>query len=234
MSSLLPLIEEVDNDIFLKELGGDHENVLACDALALSCARYRLVEQEGKTDVYSFIDGRILINDDDIVQAKLIREYYGKKFLWASLKQQELSEFRKRLLEYLHSKTPHIIKNDQIGMIYCMPYFFKEDKILDQLKSQANIEQFPAQTIFKDTNQIKELKPMAITQRRSKNQNQDNFWFLDSDNRLCEVTVPRPNVLEHIWLNLFNTSNSLTIEGFYRERNRADFAHYQILNWNLK
>lgn len=201
------------------------------DALALSCCAWRL-GQANNTE-YGFQSEHVKENllPEDFEHAELVRKYYSKKIVWSQLNGKQVSPFRAELLAYLHN-DPKVISESICGMIYRLPFFYQEDQVIDRLMSQADVS--PLKVDLKFESKTKSLKPMEITKRRSKRDKSNNYWFLDEDRRLCSITVAMPNPLEHLWLDLFDSSAIIKITGRYVEKHREQNSFYQILNWKME
>ena len=70
-------------------------------------------------------------------QAKKIRTYYSNKFMVMSFRNENMTRFRKQLLEYL-TFTDNEYTEDHIGMIASLPRMYAEDSIIEDLKDCFN------------------------------------------------------------------------------------------------
>jgi len=78
---------------------------------------------------YSIEDPRVLenVNDDIRTKSEQIRKYYGRKYFWSNLSNnQQLSGFRSRVC-YLLENRIRTCKDKDAGIYYKLPYFYDED-----------------------------------------------------------------------------------------------------------
>jgi len=103
------------------------------DPIALACASYRLWESTKQ----KFADLRsVTCSDEDRVKAQQIRRYYGDRILMSMLKQDgRTTEFRKKVYGIINNT--YDIKEDDLGILYRLPYFYHEDLAVEAVIEQT-------------------------------------------------------------------------------------------------
>jgi hypothetical protein len=108
------------------------------DPLALSCASYRLYKEEPQRR-FTNID---LVNatTEDRVQAQAIRDYYNQRYTMRVLKGQQLTEYQQKTAQFLSGL--HHLTTEELGLLYKLPYFYEEDRALEQVVAGTNSVEF--------------------------------------------------------------------------------------------
>lgn len=102
------------------------------DPVALACASYRLWQEGGSR--WKDLD-TIKLEQVDYDTADALKKYYAGKMTFDALKGEGLrTPFRKKL--YAIAANCHEYTKEDIGLLYRLPYFYKEDLTLDRLVSE--------------------------------------------------------------------------------------------------
>lgn len=203
------------------------------DPLVLSCARHRC--NLGT----SFETAEGIVTSDDYTKAEEIRKYYSQKLCLASLKEGELSEFRKSLAEYLNQESKTTLLDKQIGIVYRLPEFYDYDTSVESLVSEYGTRRFTDDELQGDYSTIKNINvvPLLKIRRQTRRGNLLHYWAKDGTNMLYRFVVDADNQLLWAWEEIWK-SNSLTINGnLYPNklygRNEESFDYYKVNNWKL-
>jgi hypothetical protein len=185
---------------------------------------------------YSIEDPRVLenVNDDIRTKSEQIRKYYGRKYFWSNLSNnQQLSGFRSRVC-YLLENRIRTCKDKDAGIYYKLPYFYDEDMIYDEFKKQYNTTDVPRIGSIKTANTKHQLTLtyLKTTSCRQQKRNLNRFWFTDNkylynieianDNPLLELF--KQLVVEKITVNLDTCSSVDRIDQMY---------FYKLFNFTL-
>jgi hypothetical protein len=104
------------------------------DPVALAWASYRAYLNSPAVRWADF--DTVVVTAEDRAQAQEIRSYYTGRILMDTMKSnQPMSEFRKKLYGLLIGETG--LKQQHIGLLYRLPYFYVEDTALDQVIAQT-------------------------------------------------------------------------------------------------
>lgn len=130
----MDLVETIeDNFVKLFEEKPKKSANLPEDPIALACASYRLWESTKQ----KFADLRtVTCSDEDRAKAQQVRRYYGDRILMSMLKQDgRTTEFRKKVYGIINNT--YDVKEDDLGILYRLPYFYHEDLKLDSVIEQT-------------------------------------------------------------------------------------------------
>lgn len=148
-------------------------------------------------------------NDLQIQRANQIRKYYRNKLTIQALKSQAMSNFRVDLQELLNM-DPCKLKLKFLPMMIRLPFFYKEDTVIDSLKKTTLS---PAPTRMRYEKEIKTLKYVESIHRKTKNQDMKWYWFVDDRNLLHRLSVDGKNKLSHVLEKFLD--KPVTIEANY-------------------
>jgi hypothetical protein len=108
------------------------------DPLALSCASYRLYKEEPQRR-FTNID-LVKATPEDRVQAQAIRDYYNQRYTMRVLKGRQLTEYQQKTAQFLSGL--HYLTTEELGLLYKLPYFYEEDRALEQVVAQTTSTEF--------------------------------------------------------------------------------------------
>lgn len=205
------------------------------DPLVLSCVRYRISDTKSEDfetfGLYSSMkhDQAKLaekIKDIDLVLADTIRHYYRGKIIFAKLRGDSLSKFRKDLEKFISTDwvPGNTIPESFIGMVTRLPYFYENDIILvtDVFESDRHT----------NTSTVISKEPVKLTYIRSIEEHQKKnpsikYWFKDDSENRFEVSIEKSNSLLPTWEEFLKKS-TVEITGKYVERSYDNLQFYQV------
>lgn len=205
------------------------------DPLVLSCARYRISDPKSddfdmfglyssmKTDQAKLAEK---IKDIDRVLAGIIRQYYRGKIIFAKLRGDTLSKFRKDLEKFISNDwvPGDEIPDSFIGMVTRLPYFYENDIILttDVFESDRHT----------NTRTVVSKEPVKLTYIRSIEEYQKKhptvkYWFKDENENRFEISIEKTNSLLPTWEEFLKKS-TVEINGNYVARSYDTLEFYQV------
>jgi hypothetical protein len=107
------------------------------DPLSLSCASYRLYKEQPQFR-FTNID-LVKATQEDRSQAQAIRDYYTQRYTMQVLKGGRLTEYQQKTAKFLSGL--HHLTTEELGLLYKLPYFYEEDRALEQVVAKTtNVE----------------------------------------------------------------------------------------------
>lgn len=203
------------------------------DVLAMSCCVYRKQKNDGNFQSFHSINPED-ITDEDRRTANDIRKYYGKKYLWSSLNNSSLTEYQKTVFNFLTDDQRDQYLEDREGLIFKLPEFYFNDLVTDEIFKNADVSEIDNIPAFLRQKQTKSLKPVNVIKSRFKRSKENKYWLKDENNRLCLVSISMPNTLEHLWIDIFNNSVTINVNGHYLPRQTSNGDFYKIVDWRLE
>lgn len=207
------------------------------DILELSVAWHRLRSQ--RTDPRPLQFSTLLdkdlydeVSNYDVQLAAKIRDYYSKKLMVATLREQSFSQYRTDLSTFVHSDGK-VFKEEMLPLVYKLPEFYfydiEMDEVLATVDKSIDID-FENQVPKLTTKTLTKLHKSVLNKKTSK---RTEYWLTDSKNHVCRLTVENSNQLKHIWDHLFDTRTDFSIQGSYYVLARDDLHFYNIRNWKF-
>ena len=206
------------------------------DILELSATWHRLrqVSENNKIQFTTLLDKDLYdrVSTYDVQIAAKIRDYYSKKLMVATLREQTFSQYRTDLSTFIHSDGK-LFKEEMLPLVYKLPEFYfydiEMDSVLSTVDKTINVD-FDNQTAKFATKTLKKLHKTVLNKKTSK---RTEYWLTDSNNHVCRLTVDNSNQLKHIWDHLFDTRTEFSIHGSYYVLARDDLHYYNIRNWTF-
>ena len=168
------------------------------DPFALSAASYRYW-REGLGRFRDF--DTLEVTDQDRTEGNAMRLYYRGRLVFGQLKntsRQPVSEFRQKLWA-LCEGTGEITQND-IGLLYRLPYFYAEDQAHDRIFMDLPHYSMVHQTIA-DREETFTLQESVLISRRSREVTQ--YWLRGQNTPVpCMIAVAQDNPLRPLLENL--------------------------------
>lgn len=211
------------------------------DPLVLSCTRYRISNPKSedfdmfglyssmKTDQAKLAEKT---KDIDRELAGIIRQYYRGKLVFAKLRGDTLTKFRKDLEKFIATDwVPYTeIPDSYIGMITRLPYFYEHDIILvaDVFETDHH----------KNKKTVVSKEPVKLTYIRSleehlKKHPTIKYWFKDENENRFLISIEKTNSLIPSWEEFLKKS-VIEINGNYVERSYDSLHFYQVKpNWKI-
>lgn len=170
--------------------------VLPDDPIALGCASYRLAQ--AGLGQYHELHG-LKVEPEDRQQAQNIRNYYRAKITWELLKKTQnqlpVTAFRKKLMGIIEGT--HTITENDLGILYRVPYFYVEDTEQDAIFQglpEYEILQTRAESIEAEFTFHKRVTVM----RRSHESFQ--YWLKAKDSIVpCMTVIEKRNMLRPLF-----------------------------------
>ena len=201
------------------------------DILVVSAVWYRMRKSaENYVPRPSSLTDSILfdrITSEDRELAKEIRDYYSKKLMMFTLREQKLTSFRKDLNAFIHSDGM-VFKEIILPLVYRLPEFYEYDTEFDVMVTELT-KQFiePSDRI---TNQrLTPLKKLIVKHKSGKF---NEYWLKDSQDRMYKLDIPLDNKLAHLWNHFFEQGN-VPIKGYFKYTVRDNVNYFHIKNWEL-
>lgn len=175
------------------------------------------------------------LQDHYISRARDIRRYYRNRLTIQSLKNGEMSKFRKDLFDFLNMPVTSV-RIDYLPMMLRLPDFYLEDVTLDDLaKNYKEPTRSPEYSSTLISNSARTLNFVVKTHRKTKNQTSaKHYWFSDAEGYLHRLAIEDTNKLRHIFERHLDAP--LQIEArfpIYNLKGR-DFSFYSIEgDWKL-
>lgn len=205
------------------------------DPLVLSCARYRISDPKSddfdmfglyssmKTDQAKLAEK---VKDIDRVLADTIRQHFRGKIIFAKLRGDTLSKFRKDLEKFIATDwvPGNEIPDTFIGMVTRLPYFYEHDIIL-----ATDVFESDRHTVTKT---VVSKEPVKLTYIRSIEEHQKKlpkvkYWFKDEKENRFEIAIEQSNSLIPTWEE-FLKKPTIEIIGNYVTRSYDTLEFYQV------
>ena len=105
------------------------------DPVALSCASYEIYLKNPGARWFDI--RRVEATEEDRLKAQEIRRYYRDRIMMQSLTASyPQSEFRQKLYGIVMGERP--VYDDELGILYRLPYFYAEDTAIDRAIEKTN------------------------------------------------------------------------------------------------
>lgn len=203
------------------------------DLLALSCTWYRIRQNKGSS-ISPLITNMLsndlfkLVTQEDRDHASVVRDYYSKKFMVMSLKDERLTAFRQDLKDYLVG-DPKKFTEKTIPMVYRLPEFHAHDIEFDVIKRdfEKDIPEFSKLTRRTSEKNLT-LTPVKSFKKNSKARGKFvEYWLKDTNNRAYRFGLRVDNPLLGLWDNAFNLG-SMRIGVTVQASRRDDLEFFNI------
>lgn len=167
---------------------------------------------------------------EDRERANIIRDYYSKKLMVITLRDQRMSKFRKDLSTYIHGDSK-VVKEELMPIIYRLPEFYEYDISFDEMVRDLNTRfEFPEHThAWSGTKTLKPIKKFIVKLRVNKF---SEYWLKDDDNKLVKIEIPIDNKLNHLWEHFFE-QDSIPLQGFFKHMERDGISYFHLKNWEI-
>ena len=207
------------------------------DVLALSVTWHRLrsllshkINPNGRpTKLTDSVLFKEMIQEDR-EKANVIRDYYSKKLMVITLREQRMSKFRKDLSTFIHGDSK-VVKEELMPIIYRLPEFYEYDIGFDEMVRDLNTRfEFPEHTqAWSGTKTLKPIKKFIVKHRINKF---SEYWLKDDDNKLVKIEVPIENKLNHLWEHFFE-QDSIPLQGYFKHMERDGISYFHLKNWEI-
>ena len=167
---------------------------------------------------------------EDRDKAERIRDYYSKKLMVITLREQRMSKFRKDLSTFIHGDNK-VVKEEMMPLIYRLPEFYEYDIGFDEMFTDLNkqFEHQPKLTIGSDSITLIPLRKFVVKLRTSKF---SEYWLKDSENKAYKIEIPIENKLNHLWEHFFE-QDSIPLTGYLKHMERDGISYFHLKNWEI-
>jgi hypothetical protein len=167
---------------------------------------------------------------EDRDKANVIRDYYSKKLMVITLREQRISKFRKDLSTFIHGDSK-VVREELMPIIYRLPEFYEYDIEFDEMVRELNTRfEFPEHTTaWSGTKTLTPVKKFVVKHKTNKF---SEYWLKDDDNKLCKIEIPIDNKLNHLWEHFFE-QDSVPLEGLYKHMERDGISYFHLKNWEI-
>lgn len=203
------------------------------DLLALSCTWYRIrkndMNQGGVThSISNMLSAELfrLVTTEDRTYANKIRDYYSKKIMFWTLKEQRLTQFRQDLSTYIHGDPTKFVEKT-LPLVYRLPEFYEYDSSFDDIRTMFENTIHDHRRGNSKSSVPTTLTPVARFNRTQRKIHIKEYWLKDSANVAYRFILDPKNPLINLWEKEFSKSElNLTVNLVCDSKD--DFNYYQI------
>jgi hypothetical protein len=201
------------------------------DPLVLSVRLKKLVESSGTWYRLQDPEVKSAVIEEDVSDSEKIKDYYKRKVLLETLKTGNLSSYRKALMSLMENKKEEYTPQ-QIGLFVSLPYFYEEDSLLENMKSNYSLDSIKRVTPNL-AKQIREVNFVTKTKRFINKTRHNRYWFSNDNNELCMIQLPETNnALINFFESYISKNNRLMLDTpavaeFY------PIPHYKLFDFRL-
>ncbi len=204
------------------------------DLLALSCAWYRLRQERKDSGKLPLTISNMLseqlfscVIEQDRMKANEIRDYYSKKLMVLTLKDQRLTPFRQDLNDFLHGDSKKFVEK-YIPMVYRLPEFYLNDLDFDEVKREFE-KQVPRNSDSKSVAKTsRTLTPVLKLTKNSKSHGKVfEYWMKDSGSHAYCFKLRPDNTLLGLWDSSFS-NDQISLSFKYAIARRDDLEYFSI------
>jgi hypothetical protein len=203
------------------------------DLLALSSAWKRMRDNgSAQGRIAKLLDNELFqsLSRQDYEQAEKIRDYYSKKIVMWKLKGDPMSSYRNDLSSFVHSDGTKFPES-MLGLAYYLPAFYEYDIQLDDVRLQVESTGITTKPMISTSRTFTPIKRIV---QKTKRISSVQYWLKDVDsNHAASIHIETKNQLEHLWNHIFNTSDTIAINGNFHHKQRDNFEYLSITNWEL-
>lgn len=203
------------------------------DLLALSCTWYRIRQHKNVgnsifTNISTLLSPDLFrcVTQEDRDYANKIRDYYSKKIMVWTLKEQRLTPYRQDLNAFLHGEATKFIEK-MLPLAYRLPEFYEYDSEFDKIKGEFSSQIGDFRKGISKSNVAVTLTPVTKFNRNVRKVKTKEYWLKDSNNLAYRFNLEPTNPIINLWEREFNRPEiNLTVNVTSDERD--DFRYYQL------
>jgi len=222
------LFEEDDNSGNRRHKPAAPRATFMDDPLALSCASYRIYQNEPARR-FTNIDN-VKATAEDRTHAQAIRDYYNQRYTMKVLKGQILTDYQQKAAQFL-SGLYHLT-TEEVGMLYKLPYFYDEDLALAQVVEHT-ISYDASNVAVEQELTLTPYKKIHVTRKGASDF--VHYYYQDQSQHAVVIVCPLTDRFKPMIAGLFNQA-SIRIKGFVFPTDiGADTKHFvkKLGNWEL-
>lgn len=170
------------------------------DPVALSCAAYRRW-LEVPSDRWASFE-YLTVTDDDRRKALELRSYYNGRYTMQALTGQ-LTEYQTKCAQFLAGT--HHLREDELGLLYRLPYFYAEDLAIDQVVELTIDEpnrKYVHSQLVEAPNGV-QVTPLLKVLKSRKSGDWNQYWFRTEHGHAVVQEVRANDVLTKLVDSLF-------------------------------
>jgi hypothetical protein len=182
----------------------------AQDPLALSWASYDIWQRKPG---HRWVDLKDLeAHEHDIIIANQTRQYYRNKLTIATLKGSPMTPVQTVMYSIV---TNEPIMDDQLGVLYRLPYFYVED-VMHEHVIQNTVSFKPKTPLEKTYIERKgTITPIYEVLVSRKGKDLQEYWFKDEDGHAVCWSMQYTNPLKHTIQKLWEAKQPVNINAFW-------------------
>jgi hypothetical protein len=166
-------------------------------------------------------------------RAAMIRRYYRNRLTLQSFKEQGMSQFRKDLYDFL-TMPEHQLRLSYLPMMLRLPAFYLEDVTVDDLVNKYKMPNRSKQLQYAGNPEVRTLRFVDRTYRKTKNQNVRYYWFADETDMLHRLAIEETNKLRHVFERFLHSPVSIEAKYPVSVIKGRDVSYYSIEgDWRL-
>lgn len=206
------------------------------DVLALSVTWHRLrpLVNQGLTAIKpTRLTDEILFNEmtqEDRDRANDIRDYYSKKLMMLTLKEQPFTNYRKDLSTFIHGNSK-LVKEEMMPLIYRLPEFYDYDIETDVMFRDLNTRFEGAQIAYQRTVELTPIKKFTINHKHGKRTAE--YWLKDERSIPYKIDIDGKNELLHLWDTYFE-KESVKLHGAIKYTERDGIGFNKLIKWTIE
>ncbi len=211
-------------DQLLKPASASEPLSFADDPIAMAVSAYRCRAGQVMMDIQA-----ATVTDEDRVRAQEIRNHYHRRFTFQLLTNSGrlLSEFQRKLMGIVAGT--HAITQDDMGILYRIPFFYEEDLAVDQVIESSPKHPFDSQPFIGRTDRFELVSTISVER---KFRSGTHFWLRASSTAtLCKIAVTKDNPLRELLgsvLSLPDLELTANWHPKFVASNHQQFNHYQL------
>jgi hypothetical protein len=201
------------------------------DPIALSIQSY-LIWKSNPNRRWVPVDEVGRVTPEARAMAQELRTYFIHRNTMKVLQSQQPTEFQYKMNGLLHDIRP--LQQDELGMLYRLPYFWQEDLALDQVfegATNVDIKSAGPNMIWHTVTTHARLTPIREVLKSRKSGDFVQFWFANSDGERCMYAVRADNGLISVFRSLFK-KESMQVKATAM-LHRLPGSHIRTSYWKL-
>lgn len=202
------------------------------DPVALSIQSY-LIWKSNSNRKWVPVDEVGRVTPEARTMAQELRTYFLHRNTMKILQGQQPTEFQNKMMGLLSDTRP--LQQDELGLLYRLPYFWQEDLALDQVFEGATAieatQAGPDLPVIRHMTIHARLVPVREVLRSRKSGDFVQFWFADSDGQRHVYAVRADNSMISLFRSLFKREY-IQVKA-HAMLNRLAGSHIRTTYWKL-